>query len=113
MAQKLGCNELCKLCINTMLKHYTALTAAGGWGFPHPCDVALAWKVTASDCTLRQFCVMSWAQPEAEGPMETYKAQLPGGFREEVMKAIGVEFVGVRVKGSLREVQEGFNLVVR
>lgn len=113
MAQKLGCGDLCKLCIDMMLEHYTALTAAGTWGFPHPRDVVLAWEVTAGDCTLRQFCVSAWTQPEAEEPLQTLKARLPDGFAGEVRKAIGVEVLAIRPKGSLPDGSTVEDLMVR
>lgn len=67
MAQKLQCDKLCNLCIEHMLEHCETLTTAGYWGFPRPSDVVLAWKVTWSHCTLRQFCAIIWRHPEASG----------------------------------------------
>lgn len=96
MAQKLQCDKLCNLCIEHMLEHCETLTAAGYWGFPRPSDVVLAWKVTWSHYTLRQFCAIMWRHPEAQGLMEMYEGYLPAGFAVEVMTAGGVDVVSVR-----------------
>ena len=100
MAQKLNCAGLRNLCIDCLVDHYVAKTAAGAMGIPHPREVKLAWTLTTGDCTLRSLFVDMWALPEAASLIATWREQLPTGFEGIVASIIDAEPVCKESKSS-------------
>jgi len=61
------------LCLDRLVDHYVAKTAAGAMGTPHPREVKLAWTLTTGGCTLRSLLANMCALPEAAGLIANWR----------------------------------------